>query len=157
MQKENVGGDFGSGVGLEGGIGKADCAQQIRAVGEVAPDAVVLLVQRVAAGDECRDTARTDLFERLGKEIVVNRAGEEGRAAIGGIEDRIVAERNVPDHGVEKIVGERCFLESLGEDGRIRIQGFCDPRGDAVEFDAGSAAAGQEFIRHEAEEMADAH
>ena len=73
-------------------------------------------VHRVAAGNQGHDAARAQLVQGLGEEIVVNRARQGRLAAISGIEDRIVAERDVADGGIEEIVGERSVLEAFGED-----------------------------------------
>lgn len=138
MQKEDVGCDLRARIRFEGRIGKAYCADEVGALGEIAPDRRVLLVHGVAAGDESHDSAGAELVERLGEEIIVNRPRQDRRPAIGGIEDRIVAEGNVADDGIEEIVRKCGFLEAFGEDGRVRIEALCNACGDAIEFDAGS-------------------
>ena len=53
-------------------FGSRDGAQQLAALGEVAPDALVLGVHRVADRDERDDAARTHLVEHLGGKVVVD-------------------------------------------------------------------------------------
>ncbi len=97
------------------------------------------------------------LSRDFAKKVIVNRAGESGRAPVGGIVDRVIAERDIADHGVEEIVRKRRILEALGEQGRVGIEAFGNARGDVVEFDAGSARAGEKLVRHKSEEVAHSH
>ena len=157
LQQQNIGRDFRAGVGLEGGIGEPDGADEVGAVGEIAPDGGVLLVHGVAAGHKRHDAARTELVERPGEKIVVNGPRQGRLAAVGGVVNGIVAEGNVADHHIEVIVGQRCVLEPFGENARVGIETLRDAGGDPVQFDAGPADARQKLVRHESEEMADAH
>ena len=68
----------------------------------------------------------------------------------------VVAEGNVADHRVEEIIRQVSLLEPLREDCRVRVELFGDPRRDAVQLDARPPAAGQQGVRHQAEEMPDA-
>ena len=130
LQKENVGRDSRSRVRFESCVGEPDCPDEVGALGEMPPDRRILLVHRVAAGDERQHSAGANLVQRLRQEIIVNGASESGRAAVGGIEDRVIAERNIADDRVEEIVRKRRIFEAFGEDGRVRIKAFCNSGGD---------------------------
>ena len=144
-------------LALKAVLGSRIGADQVGAFGQIMPDGRVLLVHRVAAGDERHDAAGAQLVERLGQEVIVNGAGQGRLAAVVRVENSIVAERDIADHRVEVIVGQCRFLEAFGENRRVGIEALRDPGGNTVEFDAGSAASGKHLVRHEAEEMAHAH
>src|SRR5580658_3786059 len=91
-QEENVGRDFRAGIALECDIGKADCTDQVGTLREIGAYGLVLLVHGVAAGNQRHDAARTQLVERLGKEIIVYGAGEI--SLIRRVVDGVVAERD---------------------------------------------------------------
>ena len=78
------------------------------------------------------------------------------RVFVGGIVDGVVAEGNIADHRVEEIIRQRCLFKPLREDRRVGIELFRDPGRDAVQLDSGPPAAGQQRLRHQAEEMPDA-
>ena len=92
LKEQNVGGDFGSGICLEGCIREPQRAQQYRTIGQMASNGRVLLVHRVVAGDESHNSAGTYNIKILGQEVVENRAREVRTSAIRRIEHWVVAE-----------------------------------------------------------------
>ena len=117
LQKQNVGCNFRSRIRLECCVGKPDRCDEIGAFGQMTADRRVLLVHRVATGDQSQHASGTNLVQGFRQEVIVNGAGERGRASIGGIVNRIIAERNIADHGVEEIVWKRGIFEAFGENG----------------------------------------
>jgi hypothetical protein len=130
LQKDDVGCDFRTCVFLESRIGKADSADQVRPVGEILPDRVVLLVHRVTARDERDNPARSHLVDGLRKEVIVD--GLRLRGFIGRIMDAVITKRDIAERNVKIVVGEVRVLVSLVEDGGIRIELLRDTRGDVV-------------------------
>jgi hypothetical protein len=141
LQEEDVGGDFGTSVGLESGVGQTYGPDQVRAFGQVLPAGCILLVHRVPAGDERHHTASARLIERFGEEIIVDRTRNCRTAAISGIEHRIISKRNVANDGVKEVVRQGRLLKALGKDGCIGIEPLCDACCQAVEFHTGPAGA----------------
>jgi hypothetical protein len=63
----------------------------------------------------------------------------------------------LPTTASKKLSGSGVSSKPLANIGRIRIELFRDAGRDGIQFDAGPPAAGQQRLRHQAEEMADAH
>ena len=71
------------------------------------------------AGDKGDDTARPDLIQRPGKEVVVN---EEIISVIPLVDHLEGAEGHISNSGVKKAVREVCFLKPLDSDRRSLIK-----------------------------------
>ena len=153
-KEQNIGGDFRSRIGLEGGVRQPDRAQQVGMFGQMPADGVGLLVHGVAARDERHHAAGPQFLQRLGEEVIVNGPRELGLHR--GVMDGVIAEGHVADNGIEVIVGQGRFLKALCEYRGIGIELLRDPGRDGIQFHAGPVAALHGF-RHEAEEMAHAH
>ena len=72
LQKEDVAGDFCSGILLEGVVRQADSANQIGALGQIFADGRVFLVHGSLAGNKSNNPSGPHLVQRLPKEIVVD-------------------------------------------------------------------------------------
>jgi hypothetical protein len=153
-QEQDIGRDFRSRIGLEGGVRQPYRAQQVGMVGQVPADRVVFLVHRVAARNQRHDASGADLFQGLGEEVIVDRARE--LVGHGYVAHPVVAEWDIPHGQVEVIVRQRCILEALMEYRGVRVELPGDARGDRVKLDAGAVAA-VHGLGLEAEEMAHAH
>ena len=119
LQKEDVAGHIRSRGVLESVVGQADGPQQVGALGKVLPHSGGVLVHRALAGDKGDDTARPDLIQRPGKEVVVN---EEIVSVIPLVDHLEGAEGHIPDGGVKKAVREVCFFKPLDSDRRLLIE-----------------------------------
>ena len=119
-KEQNVGRDFRSRIALERGVRQPYRAQQIGMFGQMPADGIVLLVHRVAAGNERHDAAGPQLLKRFGEEVIVNGARELGLHR--GVMHSVIAERNVSDDGIEVIIRERRFLKPFGEYRGIGIE-----------------------------------
>jgi hypothetical protein len=104
-------------------------------------DGVILLVHGVAAGDDRHHATGANNVEGFPKKVIVDGASETRRAAVGGVKDRIVAERDVAHDHVEEVLRERRLLETLGVDPRVWVELGCDASGYGVEFHAGAGPA----------------
>ena len=130
LKEDNIGDDIGSGIGFEGVIGQADCAQQLRPLCDVSADFRGLLVHGVSAGDKGNHTAGAYLIECLGKEIVMNGKTEP---VIGPVIDLILSERHVADGDVIEIPSVGGFKSRHGNV-CFGIKLLCNPPGDAVQL-----------------------
>ena len=72
LQKEDVAGDFGPGVVLEGIVRQTDGSDQIGPLGQILADGRVFLVHCPLGGNEGDHAARTHLIQRLSEEIVMD-------------------------------------------------------------------------------------
>ena len=79
----------------------------------VFPDGFVLLVNGPAGGDDSYHAAGTDEVEGLCNEIIVD---QEVVPVVPCIRHLVLAEGDVPDHGIKKAVREGGRLKSLNSD-----------------------------------------
>ena len=70
--------------------------------------------------------------------------------------DGVIAERNIGDGKVERFVGKFGFFKRLLADVGVGIQRLGDARRQRINFNAGDGGVAEHFLRHEADEMADA-
>ena len=152
LQEEDVCGNVRAGVGLEGRVGQANRAEQLRTLGDIPADGRILLVHRALAGDEGHDAARTYLVQRLGKEVIVD---SEVVLVVSGIGEGIRTEGDVAYGGVEEAVGEGGALKALHADLRFGVQLLRDASRDAVQLHAGQLAV-PHGLRQHTEEVAHA-
>ena len=152
LQKQNIGCDSGACIGEEGVVGESNRAQQFRPLRNIAAHGGIQLVHGAFAGDECDDAARTNLVQRLGKEIVVD---AEVVLVIAGIRKGIRAEGHVAHGSIEVTIREGRMFKALYGDSGIRVQLLCNASGHAVQLYTVQFAAGHAFGNH-TEEIADA-
>ena len=157
LQEQDVGGHVGAGVGPKRGVWQTERAEQHCPIRQVFSNRRVLFVHRVAARDQGDQPARPDHVEGLREEIVVDTASQLRTTAIGRIEYRVVAKRNVPDRCIEKVFRESGVFERFAMDVRIRVEFGGDSSRNRIEFNAGAPGAFVQVFRHESEEMADTH
>ena len=126
LEEYNVRDDVRTRVGAKGVVREPDRAQQLAARGEVAPDALVFGVHRVAARDECGYAARTYLVEHLGGKVVVD---AETQLVVLRVKDLVVAERHVADGEVVE-AGPVGRLEACDSYFSFRVELLGDAPGD---------------------------
>jgi hypothetical protein len=73
-KEQNIRGDFRSRIALERGVGQPYRAQQVGMFGQMPADDIGLLVHGVAARDEHHHAAAPQFLQRLGEEVIMNRA-----------------------------------------------------------------------------------
>ena len=92
----------------------------------------VLRVHRVVRGQHRHQTARPRQTQALEDEVVVHRLP---RRIVHRVVQGDVAERDVPDRGVEVSFGQPGVRERLTTDSGARIQAAADRRGERVQLD----------------------
>ena len=100
-------------IAHKGIVGQADGTEQISPVSKILPYRFVLLVHGAAGGDDSHYAAGTDQVEGFCNEIIMD---QEIVPVISGIDDFVLAEGHVTDHGIKKAVREGGRLESLNSD-----------------------------------------
>ncbi len=151
LEKNDVGGDFRPGIGLESVAREPDGPQQIGPLGEVAPHVGRPFVHRVMAGHERDYAARPHLVEGFGKEVIVNR---ESELVVGPVGHLVVSKRHVAHGEVEKVPPVGGFKARDG-DVRVWIKLLGDSARDAIQLHAVEPAC-RHALRQQAEEVADA-
>ena len=129
LQEDDVADHIRTGVGLEGVVGQADRAQQLRPLRDVLTDFGRLFVHRIAGGHKGDHAAGSNLIERLGKKVVVNGKTE---LVVSPVVDLVLSKGHVADGKVEEIPsvggfkachGNVCLgIELLGDASRNGIQ-----------------------------------
>ena len=152
LQEDNVGYNFGAGIGFEGIVGQSDGTQELRPFCQILPNIAVLGIHGIAAGDKGHDTTGTQLIHGFGEEVVMN---GKTQPVIGWVIDLILPEGNVA-HGKVKEVTAVCFLKTADGDIGFGIQLLGDPASDGIQFHAVQTAV-LHLLRQHTEEVADTH
>ena len=103
LQEQNVRYHLRTRCRLEGIVGQTNRAQQLRPLGNVLPHVRGAFVHGVAGGNERHHAARSDLIQRLGEEIFMDRQIQPVIAPILHLE---LTKGNVAHRRVKKVVGE---------------------------------------------------
>ena len=112
LQEQNVRYHLRTRCRLEGIVGQADRAQQLRPLRDVLPHIAGALIHGVAGGDERHHAARPHLVQRLGKEILVDGQVQPVIAPILHFE---LAERHIAHRHIEEVIGEvHLFIAANG-------------------------------------------
>ena len=152
LKKDNICDGFRSRRRLKGRIRQADCAEEVRAGGDIPSDGRVLLIQRPLARNKGNDTSGAHLVKCFGEKIIVN---EEVVPVIPLILHLELSERDIADCDIKETVRVCGVFKSRDRDILILIQLLCDSTGDAVKLHtvkAGFAHA----IRHKSHKVSDA-
>ena len=112
LQEQNIRYHLRTRCRLEGIVGQADRAQQLRPLGDILPHVAGALVHGVAGGDERHHAARSHLIQRLGEEVLMDRQVQPVVAPILHLE---LTKGNVAHSRVKKVVGEvHLFIAANG-------------------------------------------
>ena len=152
LQEQNIRHYFRTCIGLKGGVGQTNSAQQVSPLGEVLADAGVLGIHGIAAGHESYYTTGAYLVQRFGEEIIVD---VEAQLVIGRIIYFVLAERHITYRKVEK-VSAVCGFKTCNSYIGLGIKLLGDPSGDGIQFYTVKAAALHIFREH-SKEIADTH
>ena len=131
LQEDNVAGDFGSGVGLKRIVGQSDSPDQVSPLCQILADSGVFLVQRTLGGDERDHAARTNLIQRLSKEIVVDQPVVFVVFLIPYFE---IAKRHIADGHIKEAVRHLHLFKAIHGNAAVLIELLCDPSADGVDF-----------------------
>jgi hypothetical protein len=126
-QAEDVGDDAGPFLG-EGLGGQADGTQEIRLLRELRPQAGVLLVERVMAGDQGQHATRLEGVERFGEEEVM-----QGQAHAVVVQSEI-GKRHIADDRIDGALGQAGVAEVFDTEIVAGVQHARHPSGEAVEL-----------------------
>ena len=151
LKKENIRCDFRSGVGFEGVVRQSDRAQQLRPLRNVSAYIRGRLVHCALGRDERDHAARTHLFQRFGKEIIVNQKPVLVERPVRYL---VIAKRHIADGDIKKVFAVRLF-KARDLDSRIGIELPRHASRDAVQLHAIELAALHCFRQH-TEEVAHA-
>ena len=152
LKKDNIRNDIRTGVGAERIVGQADRAEEVRALGDILPCGAVLGVHGVAGGDEGHHAARTHLFQRFCKKVVVDGKTELVKSPVA---DLILSKGYVAHGEVEEVLSVGGFKAGHGNI-RLGIELLCDSTGNTVQLHAVEPAAFHALRQH-TEEVAHAH
>ena len=112
LQEQNVRYHLRTRCRLEGIVGQADRAQQLRPLRDVLPHIAGALIHGVAGGDERHHAARPHLIQCLGEEILVDGQVQPVIAPILHFE---LAERHIAHRHIEEVIGEvHLFIAANG-------------------------------------------
>ena len=131
LQEDNVAGDFGSGVSLKRIVGQSDRPDQVGPLCQVLADSGVFFVHRTLGGDERDHAARTNLVQRLSKEIIVN---QPVVFVVFLIPHLKVAKRHIADGHIKEAVGHLHLFKAIHGNAAVLIELLCDPPADGVDF-----------------------
>ena len=131
LQEDNVAGDFGSGVGLKRIVGQSDSPDQVSPLCQILADSGVFLVHRTLGGDERDHAARTNLVQRLSKEIIVN---QPVVFVVFLIPHLKVAKRHIADGHIKEAVGHLHLFKAIHGNAAVLIELLRNPPADGVDF-----------------------
>ena len=152
LKKDNIRNDLRTGVGLEGVVGQADRAEEVRALGDILPCGAVLGVHGVAGGDEGHHAARTHLIQRFCEKVVVD---GEAEPVVSPVIDLILSKGYVAHGEVKEVLSVGGFKARHGNI-RLWIELLCDASRDGIQLHAVKPAAFHALRQH-TEEVAHAH
>ena len=151
LKKENIRCDFRSGVGFEGIVRQSDGSEQFSSLRDISAHIRTGFVHRAFGRNERDHAARTHLFQRFGKEIIVN---QKPVLVERPVRHLVIAKRHIADGDIKKIFAVRLF-KARDLDSRIGIELPRHAAGDAVQFHAVESALAHAFRQH-TEEIANA-
>ena len=152
LQENNIRHYICTGIGTECVVGKSNGSQQFCPLRQILSCVRILGIHRIAAGNKGHDATGTNLIQRLGKEIVVDRKTE---LIIGLIADTVVAKGYIADGQIIE-VAPVSGLKACHLDFCLRIQLLRNAPGDGIQFHTIQSAS-QHGIRQHTEEVADTH
>ena len=152
LQEQNIRYHFRTCCRLEGIVGQADRAQQLRPLGDIFPHAAGALVHGVAGGDERHHAARSHLIQRLGEEVLVDGQVQPVIAPILHFE---LAKGNVAHRRVKEVVGEIHLFIALHGNAAAGVQLTGDASGNVIQLHAVELTL-RHALRQHTEEMTDA-
>ena len=82
-----------------------------------------MFIESTCRGDERNNTARSNLIERLNKEVIVN---HQAVFVVRRVKDRKIAERNIADNDIKIVVGNLRILKALHLDIGVGIKHLSD-------------------------------
>ena len=151
LKKENIRCDFRSGVGFEGVVRQADGSEQFSSLRDISAHIGGSLVHCAFGRDERDHAARTHLFQRFGKEIIVN---QKPVLVERPVRHLVIAKRHIADGDIKKVFAVRLF-KARDLDSRIGVELPRHASRDAVQLHAIELAALHRFRQH-TEEVAHA-
>ena len=131
LKEDDVGSNFRAGSTLKGVVGQANGTQQVCPLRDILSHGGIFLVHGALGSDKCNDTARTNLVQGSGKEVVVD---QEIVLVILLVRDFELTERNITDSRIKEAVGQFRLFKSLHRNRRFLIKLLGDASGNAVQF-----------------------
>ena len=135
----------------ERAVGQPRRADQLGPGRQLAPRGARLLIERSRGGDERDEAAGAHVVERLGEEVIVD---EHPLAGMAAVVDRELAEGDVGDGDVERVVGQRRRLVALALDGHAGVRVLRYQGGHRVGLHHGDAGEAGHALRHRVGEPA---
>ena len=133
LQKQNVGGNFRTGIALERGVGQAYCADQVTPGGKILAHVLGLFIQCTGGGNERHNAADTQFIYRLGKEVIVNL---KMQLIIPAVADLILSKRHIADGKVKEVVRQVGFFIPCNLDFCFLVKLLRDTAGQAIQLHA---------------------
>ena len=152
LQKYNIRYCFRSRRRLKGRIRQADCAEEVRAGGDIPSDGRVLLIQCSFACNKGNDTSGTHLVKRFGEKEVMN---EEVVPVIPLILHLELSERDIADCNIKETVRVCGVFKPCDRDILLLIQLLCNTTGDAVKLHTVKTRFAH-ALRHKSHKVSDA-
>ena len=144
LKKENIRCDFRSGVGFEGIVRQSDGSEQFSSLRDISAHIRTGFVHRAFGRDERDHAARTHLFQRFGKEIIVN---QKPVLVERPVRHLVIAKRHIADGDIKKVFAVRLF-KTRDLDSRIGIELPRHASRDAVQLHAVQPALVHAFRQH---------
>ena len=152
LQEDDVRDNIGTGVSLEGIVGKSDRTKELCALGNVSANLRRLLIHRVARGNKGNHTTGAHLIQCLCEKVVMN---GKTQLVVSWVMHLVVAKGDITDGEVEEVTPVR-GLKTGNSDVRLGIELLRNPAGDAVQLHT-IQAAGRHAFRQHTEEITHAH
>ena len=150
LQKDNVRGYVGACGSFERVVRQADRAEQIGFFRKHFSGSRIMLIHRTRRGDKGDDTARSNLIERLNKEVIVN---HQAVFVVRRVKDRKIAERNIADNDIKIVVGNLRILKALHLDIGVGIKHLSDLARHLVYLNSVKRDVTTQLIRQQTEKM----
>ena len=131
LQKQNVAGDFRSGIALKGSVRQTNGTNQIRPLCKVLTDGGVFLVHCSLGSDKGNNAARSDLIQCLSEKVIVY---QPMMLVVFLVQYLKVTERHIADCHVEKAVRHLHLLKAINGNATVLIELLRDPAADGVNF-----------------------
>ena len=109
-----------------------------------------MFIESTCRGDERNNTARSNLIERLNKEVIVN---HQAVFVVRRVKDRKIAERNIADNDIKIVVGNLRILKALHLDIGVGIKHLSDLARHLVYLNSVKRDVTTQLIRQQTEKM----
>ena len=137
FQDQDIRHNLGTGIAGKGRVRQTNGTQQVSSLHDVLPDRIIFAIHGIAGCNKHHNTAGSHLVQCLGKEVIMDRAGDcLGIVLVG---HAVLTERNVTDCHIHVSVRDIGFLKALDTHICVGIQVLGKQAGNMVQLHHGPA------------------